>query len=110
MDQYITSEALHDAVDEKAAPLVIDVRSADEYDEGRLPGALHLPVDDLAERVGGLPPDRPMVTCCTMRHRGDSRSGRAAALLRKLGREAHTLEGGMPAWEGAGYPVEREGR
>jgi 3-mercaptopyruvate sulfurtransferase SseA len=42
-----------------------------------------------------------------MRHRGDSRSERSAALLGTSGTEAHALDGGLPAWEAAGYPVER---
>jgi phage shock protein E len=42
-----------------------------------------------------------------MRHRGSSRSERAAALLRESGYDASALEGGFPAWEAAGYPVER---
>jgi rhodanese-related sulfurtransferase len=42
-----------------------------------------------------------------MRHRGDSRSERAAALLRESGHDARALEGGFPAWEAAGFPVER---
>ena len=42
-----------------------------------------------------------------MRHRGDSRSERSAALLRASGYEAQALEGGFPSWEAAGYPVER---
>ena len=44
-----------------------------------------------------------------MRHRGDSRSERAAALLRGSGYDAQALEGGFPAWEHAGYPVDRDG-
>ncbi len=42
-----------------------------------------------------------------MRHRGSSRSERTAALLRESGYDAQALDGGFPAWEAAGYPVER---
>jgi len=42
-----------------------------------------------------------------MRHRGSSRSERAATLLRASGYDARALDGGFPAWEAAGYPVER---
>ncbi|MCC6167856.1 MAG: hypothetical protein IT329_11565 [Caldilineaceae bacterium] len=41
-----------------------------------------------------------------MHHRGHSSSERAAALLRESGYEARALEGGFPAWQAAGYPVE----
>ena len=43
-----------------------------------------------------------------MRHRGESRSDRTAALLRESGYEAQALDGGFPAWEAAGLPVERD--
>jgi len=42
-----------------------------------------------------------------MRHRGSSRSERAATLLRANGYAARALDGGFPAWEAAGYPVEQ---
>jgi rhodanese-related sulfurtransferase len=42
-----------------------------------------------------------------MRHRGASRSERAAELLRASGYDAYALDGGFPAWEAAGYPIER---
>jgi rhodanese-related sulfurtransferase len=41
-----------------------------------------------------------------MRHRGDSRSERAAGLLRASGYQAQALDGGFPAWQRAGLPVE----
>jgi rhodanese-related sulfurtransferase len=41
-----------------------------------------------------------------MHHPGSSRSEHAAALLRESGYEARALEGGFPAWEASGYPVE----
>jgi rhodanese-related sulfurtransferase len=42
-----------------------------------------------------------------MRHRGDSRSERTAALLRESGYHARALDGGFPAWQAAGLPVEQ---
>lgn len=89
-------------------PVVIDVRGDDEYRQSHLPGALHLPEDQLRDRMAELPQGRPLVTYCTMRHRGDSRSERAAALLRESGFDAQALDGGLPAWEAAGSPVEHD--
>jgi rhodanese-related sulfurtransferase len=45
-----------------------------------------------------------------MRHPGDSRSERTAALLRESGYQAQALDGGFPAWSEAGLPVERDAR
>ncbi len=110
MDTYISVEAMRAAPDGRPAPVVIDVRGADEYRAGHLPEALHIPVDDVPERIAELPADRPVVTYCNLQHRGHARSEHAASLLRAAGLEATTLDGGFPAWEAAGYPVERGSR
>ncbi len=54
-----------------------------------------IPLGELAERIGGIPTDRPIVTLC---HHG-MRSARAAALLRGAGfRGVRNLAGGIDAW------------
>lgn len=88
------------------APVVVDVRDASEYAAGHLPGARHIPAGELEGRLAELPRDRPVVTYCSMRHRGASRSERAAALLRTHGYDASALDGGLPAWEAAGGSVD----
>lgn len=87
-------------------PVVVDVRDAAEYAAGHVPGARHIPAAELERRLNELPRDRPVVTYCSMRHRGNSRSERAAALLRANGYDASALDGGLPAWETAGGSVE----
>jgi rhodanese-related sulfurtransferase len=62
MSDYIAPETLRQQQLADAAPTVVDVRSAEEYAAGHLPGARHIPVDDLATRLGELPRDRPVVT------------------------------------------------
>jgi rhodanese-related sulfurtransferase len=88
-------------------PIVIDVRGHDEYVAGHIPGARHIPVDELATRCSELPSQRVHITYCNMRHRGSARSVLAATLLRKHGRHARVLDGGFPAWVAAGYPLDR---
>lgn len=76
------------------APVVIDVRSASEWNEGHLPTAIHIPLGHLAERVGEVPADREIVVHC----QGGSRSAIAASLLKKLGRKnVANLAGGYKA-------------
>jgi rhodanese-related sulfurtransferase len=43
-----------------------------------------------------------------MQHPGGSRSERAAALLRESGFQAQALDGGFPAWQASGYPIETD--
>lgn len=88
-------------------PLVIDVRDGHEYGAGHIPGAQHIPLNELDERSTELSGRRLHVTYCNMRHRSHARSVRAATLLREQGRLAQALDGGFPAWVAAGYPIER---
>ncbi|GEM_PF-107754 len=107
MEELISPPALRQQQESSRPPLVLDVRGAEEYAAGHLPGARHVPADELEQRLGELPSESPVVTYCSMRHRGSSRSERAAALLREHGYEAHALDGGLPAWEAAHGAVER---
>ena len=77
---------------------VLDVRYPNEWEAGRIDGTLHIPGDDLADRVDELDKDRPVVTVC----RSGSRSQRAAEWLQGEGFNAENLEGGMQAWAEAG--------
>lgn len=89
---------------QNAAPLVIDVRYDGEWSEGHLPGALHIPLGRLSDRLAEVPRDRPLVTHC----RAGSRSAIAASLLRRAGfQDVSNLTGGYDAWLGAGLPTVR---
>lgn len=88
-------------------PTLLDVRGVPEYREGHVPGARNLPHDQLPERLEEIEPARRVVTYCTMRHRGASRSEQAARLLRGNGFEAWALDGGLPAWVSANLPLEQ---
>ncbi len=82
---------------------VIDVRPADEYALGHLPGAINVPLPELEARLGGLEPGREIVAYC----RGPwcIMSFEAVAALRKKGFRARRLEDGLPEWRAAGLMV-----
>lgn len=100
--EHIAPQALRELGD---APIIIDVRDAADFAAGHLPGAHHIPLAQLADRAATLPQDRPIVTYCNMHHPGQSRGERAAALLTAQGLAAQAIEGGLPAWQRAGYPI-----
>ena len=77
---------------------VVDVRYPNEWEAGRIDGAIHIPGDYLDERVGELDQDRPIVTVC----KSGNRSSAAAEWLREEGFDAENLDGGMEAWAQAG--------
>lgn len=77
----------------------VDVRTAEEYEEGHLPGARHIPYDEMEERVGELEDvkDREILLIC----RSGRRSVIAANVLSMNGfRRLFNLKGGMLEWTG----------
>lgn len=82
---------------------LIDVRPADEFAAGHLPGARNVPLADLETRLAELPFGIDVVAYC----RGPwcVLAFEAVALLRREGRTAHRLDGGLPEWRRAGLDV-----
>jgi rhodanese-related sulfurtransferase/biotin operon repressor len=83
---------------------VLDVRPADEFASGHVPGALNIPVEQLARKLRDLPKGKEVIAYC----RGPFclMSFEAVQLLRKKGIKARRLQDGMPQWRTAGLPVE----
>jgi phage shock protein E len=79
-------------------PLVLDVRTPEEYAAGHVPGAILIPHDQLAMRLDALERDRPIVVYC----RTGRRSGLAETLLRQHGHEVRQLQGSWQGWQAAG--------
>jgi rhodanese-related sulfurtransferase len=81
---------------------LVDVRADHEWEVGRIAGAKHIPLGDLAERAGEIDRERPVVLYC----RGGNRSSMATAALAEAGYDASKLEEGIVGWNEAGLPVE----
>ena len=77
--------------------MLLDVRGADEYAEGHIPGSVNIPLQLLPTKKG-LPEDldTPIFVYC----RSGGRSRRAAAFLEKIGYENVKNIGGMMDWTG----------
>lgn len=61
MSEYISPDDLKRQQATAHAPIVVDVRSTEEYAAGHERGALHIPADQLRERLAELPSDHPIV-------------------------------------------------
>jgi rhodanese-related sulfurtransferase len=86
--------------------LILDLREPKEYEGGRVPNAMHIPLSQLASRGQELGKfaGRPLIAYCG---RGN-RSRSAASALAKLGfKEIYALRGGLRAWADAGLPLEK---
>jgi rhodanese-related sulfurtransferase/DNA-binding HxlR family transcriptional regulator len=85
---------------------VLDVRPAEEYAAGHIPGAINVPVEKLEGFVSRLPKRKEVVAYC----RGPYclMSFEAVEKLRKRGFRARRLENGLPEWRAAGLPVTQD--
>lgn len=83
---------------------VIDVRPADEFANGHLPGAMNIPLKELERSLKLLPKDRDVIAYC----RGPYcvLAFQAVAKLRANGLTVRRLANGFPEWKQAGFPVE----
>jgi rhodanese-related sulfurtransferase len=99
---WIEAEALSAQLAAGPAPLVIDVRGADEFTGplGHIKGAVNVPLPDLGARVAELArQERPLVLVC----KTDRRSSAAAEQLRAAGAgDVAVLRGGMERWRTLG--------
>jgi hydroxyacylglutathione hydrolase len=86
------------------APMVIDVRQANEYEAGHVPGSIHITAGSLPDRLAELPHDRPIATICA----SGLRASVAASILRSAGfDDVSWVAAGVPAWRAAGHPTVR---
>lgn len=101
-----TLVSAEDVFRDKSPHLILDVRTAQEFAEGHLPGAINIPHDVVSgddPRLKGWK-DKPVLVYC----RSGRRSGLAADKLEQAGfSQVQKLKGDLPGWEQAGYPVER---
>ena len=88
----------------KGLVTVLDVRPAEEYRAGHLPGAVNIPLAELEGQLSKLPRSKEVVAYC----RGPYcvLAFEAVARLRKKGLKARRLEDGLPEWRRRGLPVE----
>jgi len=82
--------------------VLLDVREDGEYDEEHAPGALHIPYEQLAQRMSEVPRGRDVVVYCA----AGVRSSLAASMLERAGHDPINLRGGFSSWQSAGLPTE----
>ena len=104
--ELVSPQEAYTGLNATLPPVIIDVRGPSEFAAGHVQGARNISFGQLARKLAQIPRDRQIVTYCNMHHRGESRGERGAALLREHGFQAQTLDGGYPAWQEAGLPVE----
>jgi membrane protein DedA with SNARE-associated domain/rhodanese-related sulfurtransferase len=102
----ISVAELYALIQEGAAPVIIDVRSptARSLEPRWIPGALHVPLQDVARQLKELPRDREIILYCTCP--SEASAARVAKILMNHGfKRVRPLHGGLDAWVAAGYEV-----
>jgi molybdopterin/thiamine biosynthesis adenylyltransferase/rhodanese-related sulfurtransferase len=103
--EEIDSPAAAGLLDGADPPVFVDVRERDEWEEGHIPGAVHVPRGNLESRIENAVPDRSsrVVVYCA----SGNRSAFAAKTLEELGYEdAVSLAGGFVDWKRNGFPTQ----
>lgn len=98
----ISAAELQAELTSESAPFLLDVREPYEWQQVRMPGAVHIPMNDIPQRVDELPHDSPIVVICAH----GSRSYGVAGYLLEEGYTARSLAGGLSGWARDGGPVE----
>lgn len=99
---------LYELIQAGGSPVIIDVRSitARALEPRWIPGALHVPLQDVARRLKDLPRDKDIVLYCTCP--SEASAARVAKILMNHGfKRVRPLYGGLDAWVAAGYTVEK---
>ncbi|KTD08616.1 rhodanese-like domain-containing protein [Legionella jamestowniensis] len=103
----ISVQELKQRMDENPSLCLIDVRELHEWQSIRIPGAIHIPKDNLPQRIETLVSDlnQPIYLHC----KGGVRSLYAASCLLEKGyTEIYSVDGGIIEWAMFGYPVEEK--
>jgi len=84
-----------------AGTTVVDVREADEYEAGHVPGAILIPLSELQGRADEVPSGEPVLVIC----KSGGRSAQACGFLAAMGRDVTNVAGGTMAWISSGRDV-----
>ena len=87
-------------------PLILDVRTPEEFRLGHIPGAVNIPHTELASRIGEVQQSHAVVLYCMQGPR--ARLGERTLLDAGVHNVFH-LDGGLYAWKQAGFAVEKAG-
>ncbi|MEA2411275.1 MAG: hydroxyacylglutathione hydrolase [Thermoleophilaceae bacterium] len=102
--ERLRADDLHARAEADPELQILDVRERDEWEDGHIPGSIHVPYHDLHELPDALDPARPVAAVCA----SGQRSAVAASMVARLGgtHVLHVVEGGVRTWRRAGHAIE----
>ena len=91
-------------LDKNKAVFLLDVRTPQEYSQGRLAGSVLIPVNELERRINEVPKNRPVLVYCAV----GARSKPAAGFLARQGyKDVYHMTDGIIGWYRNGLPIQR---
>ncbi|MGB0387643.1 MAG: rhodanese-like domain-containing protein [Ardenticatenaceae bacterium] len=90
------------AIKERDDVFLLDVREQWEYDAGHLEDITHIPTGEVANRLSEIPTDKNVIVYCASGVRSDQITN---FLLQNGYSDVHDMQGGIIAWQRAGFPV-----
>jgi rhodanese-related sulfurtransferase len=100
-----TTVSVQDLATSEEPRFILDVRQPDEYAAGHVAESVLIPLDQLQSRASEVPDDLPLYVIC----RSGNRSRQASKILIDLGfSDVRNVEGGVLAWQEAGYELQQE--
>ena len=95
MTKQILPDELHEQLKNGKKLSIIDVREDDEVAQGMIPGAKHIPLGDIENRLDEIDKDTEHIMVC----RSGGRSTKACQILMSKGYKVQNMVGGMTAWD-----------
>lgn len=104
MQQDITSRDAKVIIDKNPKTFLLDVRTPEEFRQGRIPGAVLIPIGEFERRAQEVPRNRPIIVFCAV----GSRSRPVAQFLTRQGyKDVYNMTDGIVGWSRNGYQVLR---
>jgi rhodanese-related sulfurtransferase len=94
--ENITTEELQKKLEAGEKPEMIDVREHDEVESGMIPGAKHIPMGEIPDRLGEFDKNKEYIFIC----RSSGRSGNVCHYMNEQGFKVTNMVGGMMSWHG----------
>lgn len=103
-NNILPADKLKETMDAMAGSVyVLDIRAAEDFAKGHIPGATNIGFAKVGENLDKLPKGKKIAVVC---YSGQT-AGQTVSALRIAGFDAISLKGGFPAWETAAFPVEK---
>lgn len=98
----VTVQEARSLIEDKSDLVILDVRTASEYEDGHIEGAVNIPVQELSSRLDELSNEDELLVYC----RTGNRSAQAVDILQDVGfTKIYHMNAGITGWIEAGYPV-----